>query len=75
MDSWIAAPPTFGASIIAAAVWYFGKWGAARIQGKWGKSRTSHGDESEEESPELIDSPVRREGTWRQETGPGVVPW
>jgi hypothetical protein len=73
--AWIAAPTSFGVSIIAAIVWYFGKWGAHRLQREWGKSRTRQGDEGIKDSPEVMDSPVRRDGTWRQQVGPGVVPW
>ena len=73
--AWIAAPTSFGASIIAATVWFLGRWGANRLQRSWAKSRSAYGDDGAEDNPELIDSPVRSDGTWRQETGPGVVPW
>jgi hypothetical protein len=73
--SGVAAPTSFGVSIIAAIVWYFGKWGAHRLQREWGKSRTRQGDEGIKDNPELMDSSVRRDGTWRQQMGPGVVPW
>ena len=69
--AWVAAPPTFGASIIAATVWYMGKWGAQRLQKRLGKFRT----QDEADQAEETDSPVRRDGTWRQETGPGAAPW
>jgi hypothetical protein len=36
--AWIAAPTSFGAGIVAAIVWYLGKWGAHRLQKEWGKS-------------------------------------
>jgi hypothetical protein len=42
---------------------------------KVGKSRASYGEESIEDGPELMDSAARLGRTWRQETGPGVVPW
>jgi hypothetical protein len=73
--AWIVAPTSFGAGIVAVTVWYFGKWGAHRLQRKWGNSRTKQGDEGIEDDPEVMDSPVRRDGTWQQQTGPGVVPW
>jgi hypothetical protein len=73
--AWIAAPTSFGAGIIAAIVWYFGKWGAHRVQREWGRSRTKQDDEGIEENLEVMDSPVRRGGTWQQQTGPRVVPW
>ena len=73
--AWIAAPTSFGASIIAATVWYLGKWGARRLQRRWGTLRAKQGDEGVDDHPELMESPVRRDGSWRHEIGPGNVPW
>jgi len=67
--AWIAAPTSFGASIIAATVWYSGKWGARRLQRKWGTSRAKHDGEGADNNRELSDSPVP------QEIDPGIVPW
>jgi hypothetical protein len=33
------------------------------------------GDEGIEDNPEVMNSSVRRDGTWRQQMGPGVVSW
>src|SRR5579859_2377349 len=55
--AWIAAPTSFGAGIIAAIVWFFGKWGAHRFQREWGKSRTKQGDGGTEDNPEEMDKP------------------
>ena len=35
--AWIVAPTSFGAGIVAATVWYFGKWGDHQLQRKWGR--------------------------------------
>ena len=56
--AWIVGPTSFGAGIVAAIVWYFGKWGAHRLQRKWGKSRTKQGDDGIEDNPEAMDSTV-----------------
>ena len=71
--AWLAAPPTFGASIIAATVWWTGKWGARRLQRRWGNSTAS--GEVGDDRTENVASPVRRDGTWRESTGPEAVPW
>jgi len=72
--AWIAAPTTFGASMIAATVWWVGGFAARRIQRRWGKSRLAQGTQINEEQP-LEDSPVRRDGTWRGVTGPEASAW
>jgi hypothetical protein len=70
--AWIVAPPTLGASVIAATVWWVGKWGARRV----GRGvEAGRGGKTDEELEMEQESPVRKDGTWRQETGPGVVPW
>ena len=61
--AWIAAPPTIGASAIAATVWWVGGFAARRIQKRWAKSRPKGAQGSEDEEAErLMDSPVRRDG-------------
>jgi hypothetical protein len=70
--AWLAAPPTVGASIIAASVWAVGKFAARRLHKRW--ERTG-GDEGEARREVEEDSPVRREGTIGQEIGPQAVPW
>jgi hypothetical protein len=61
--AWIVATTSFGAGIVAATVWYFGKWGDHRLQRKWGRSRTKQGDDGIEDNSEAMDSPVQRDGT------------
>jgi hypothetical protein len=70
--AWLAAPPTVGASIIAASVWGVGKFVARRLHKRWEKTG---GDEGEAQREVEEDSPVRRDGTLGQETGPQAVPW
>jgi hypothetical protein len=41
--AWIVATTSFGAGIVAATVWYFGKWGDHRLQRKWGRSTNEAG--------------------------------
>jgi uncharacterized membrane protein YdjX (TVP38/TMEM64 family) len=41
--AWTVAPTSFGAGIVAATVWYFGKWGDHRLQRKWGRSTNEAG--------------------------------
>jgi hypothetical protein len=70
--AWLAAPPTMGAAILSAGVWGVGRFGARRLHRRW--ERTG-GDEgfARREAEEL--SPVKREGTWRDQMGPGAMAW
>lgn len=73
--AWIAAPTSFGASIIAATVWYFGKWGATRLQRRFSKLQTTSGASVDEQHEQMMDSSVRQDGTWRDVTGPQAEAW
>ncbi|KAE9963382.1 hypothetical protein BLS_009359 [Venturia inaequalis] len=70
--AWIAAPTSIGAAIVSASIWGTGKFVARRLHKKWAKEG---GDEGVKEREVREASPVREEGTWRRETGPGAVPW
>lgn len=70
--AWVAAPTSIGAAIVSASIWGTGKFVARRLHGRWKKEG---GDEGVLEREVREDSPVREEGTWRRETGPGAVPW
>lgn len=70
--AWIAAPPTVGASIIAATIWGVGKFAARRLHRRW-KSTGEDAGEIAREYHE--DNPVKREGTLGTETGPQAMPW
>ncbi|ETN47225.1 uncharacterized protein HMPREF1541_01416 [Cyphellophora europaea CBS 101466] len=70
--AWIAAPPTIGASIIAATVWGVGKYAARKLHKRWQRS----GGDAGEAARELQEQhPLKREGTMGQETGPQAIPW
>ena len=70
--AWLAAPPTMGAAIISASVWGVGKFAARRLHRRW--ERTG-GDEGFAEREARETSPIKREGTWRDVTGPGASVW
>jgi hypothetical protein len=70
--AWIAAPPTVGASIIAATIWGVGKFAARRLHQRW---KTTGEDAGEAAREYRGDNPVQREGTLGQETGPQAIPW
>lgn len=71
--AWLAAPPTIGASIIAATVWGVGKHIARRAHKRWVKSG---GDVGEEVRERLEDEGgVKSEGSYGVDMGPRAVPW
>lgn len=71
--AWLAAPPTIGASIIAATVWGVGKHIARRGHKRWVKSG---GDVGEEVRERLEDGGgVKGEGSYGVDIGPRAVPW
>ena len=70
--AWIAAPPTVGASIIAATIWGVGKFAARRLHRRWKSTGEDAGEVAREHCE---DNPVKREGTLGQETGPQAIPW
>lgn len=71
--AWLAAPPTLGASIIAASVWGIGRFAARKLHTQWKK----HGGDMGEEMRERIgdEDGVRREGSYGIDVGPRAVPW
>ena len=70
--AWIAAPPTMGASIIAACVWGVGKYAARKMHYRW---KTTGQDVGEAEREYQSDHPLKREGSFGHELGPQAVPW
>jgi len=70
--AWIAAPTSITAAIVSASIWGAGKWGARRLHKRWERTGKDQGVELREQDEA---SPVKQEGTWRKETGPGAVPW
>ncbi|TID15378.1 hypothetical protein E2P81_ATG08441 [Venturia nashicola] len=70
--AWVAAPTSIGAAIVSASIWGTGKFVARRLHKRWAKEG---GDEAVVEKEVREASPVREEGHWRRETGPGAVPW
>jgi hypothetical protein len=70
--AWIAAPPTIGASIIAACVWGVGKFAARKLHQRW---KTTGKDVGEAEREHLHDHPVKSDGSLGLEMGPRAVPW
>lgn len=70
--AWLAAPPTMSAAIVSASIWGVGKFGARRLHQRW--ERTG-GDEGFAQREAEESSPVKKEGTWRDQTGPGAMAW
>lgn len=71
--AWLAAPPTLGASILAASVWGVGRFAARRLHARWKKDG---GDVGEEMRERIADQGgVRKEGSYGVEMGPSAVPW
>lgn len=70
--AWIIAPPSIGASVLAASVWGVGKFAARRLHNRW---RSTGGDAGEEHRERQSDSPLRREGQMGTEMGPQAIPW
>ena len=70
--AWLAAPPTMGAAIISASIWGVGKFGAKRLHKRWERTGKDEG-RAQREAEET--SPVKREGTWRDQTGPEAMAW
>lgn len=73
--AWIAAPTSIGAAIVSASIWGTGKFVARRLHRRWKKEGGDRAVEEREVREVREASPVREEGTWRRETGPGAVPW
>jgi len=71
--AWLAAPPTIGASIIAASVWGVGKFAARRFHKRWQKEGGDRGAELRERVEDQ--GPVRTEGSYGIDMGPRAVPW
>lgn len=70
--AWIAAPPTFGASILAATIWGVGKFTAKRLHKRWNSTGRDHGEADREYEN---DHALKRTGSLGQETGPQAIPW
>ncbi|KIW33004.1 uncharacterized protein PV07_04508 [Cladophialophora immunda] len=72
--AWLAAPPTIGASIIAAGVWGVGRFAAGRLHRRW---KNSGGDMGEEVRERVEDQAggIRSEGSYGLDVGPRAVPW
>ncbi|KIX93532.1 uncharacterized protein Z520_10710 [Fonsecaea multimorphosa CBS 102226] len=72
--AWLAAPPTIGASIIAASIWGVGRFAARRLHKRW---KNSGGDVAEEVRERAGDQAgeIRREGSYGLDVGPRAVPW
>lgn len=71
--AWIAAPPTVGASIIAATIWGVGKFAARRLHRRW---QTTGGDEGEALRERAEDQPVAVSGAdMGQGAGLRAMPW
>lgn len=72
--AWIAAPPTIGASVLAAGVWGTGKFAARRLHARW---KTTGGDEGQalRDGVDDAQSGVRVDGGYGLDLGPRAVPW
>lgn len=70
--AWIVAPPSIGASIIAASVWGVGKFAAGRLHRRWQHTGMDEGHAQRERH---YDSPVKTEGRFGTEMGPQATPW
>ncbi|EXJ92190.1 hypothetical protein A1O3_00740 [Capronia epimyces CBS 606.96] len=71
--AWLAAPPTFGASIIAASVWGVGKFVAGRLHKRWEKEGGDAGEAMRERVEDTQD--VRGDGSFGIDMGPRAAPW
>lgn len=71
--AWLAAPPTIGASIIAASVWGVGKFVARRAHARWKKGGGDAGEEIREGVED--ERSIRSEGAYGVDMGPRAVPW
>ncbi len=71
--AWLAAPPTIGASIVAASVWGVGKFVARRLHHRWQKEGGDRGAELRERVEDQ--GSVRSEGSYGMDMGPRAVPW
>lgn len=71
--AWLAAPPTFGASIIAASVWGVGKFAARRLHKRWQKEGGEVGEAMREQVEDARD--VRGDGSYGTDMGPRATPW
>jgi hypothetical protein len=70
--AWLAAPPTMTAAIISASIWGVGKFGAKKLHRRWERTGKDEGF-AQREAEET--SPIKREGTWKDVTGPGATAW
>lgn len=70
--AWIIAPPSIGASIIAASIWGTGKFAARRLHRRW---RDTGMDDGEVQRERDSDSPIKRDGQLGNELGPQATPW
>jgi len=71
--AWLAAPPTLGASIVAATVWGIGRFAARRLHKRWKKEGGDAGAAIRERVED--EGPVRSEGSYGTEMGPRAMPW
>ncbi|KAH0831715.1 hypothetical protein AYO21_10722 [Fonsecaea monophora] len=72
--AWIAAPPTIGASVIAAGVWGVGRLAARRLHKRWKNSGGDMGEEVRERAEDQAGG-IRQEGSYGLDVGPRAVPW
>lgn len=72
--AWVLAPPSIGASIIAAGVWGVGRFAARRLHAKWKQHGGDVGEEFRERAEDQ-GSQVRMEGSYGIDVGPRAVPW
>ena len=71
--AWLAAPPTIGASVVAASIWGAGRFAARRLHNRWKKGGGDVGAEVRERVED--EGPVRSEGAYGLDMGPRAVPW
>lgn len=70
--AWLAAPPTMTAAIISASIWGVGKFEAKRLHKRWEQSGKDEG-RAQREAEET--NPIKREGSWKDQTGPDATVW
>lgn len=63
--AFVLAPPTLATSLGIGTIWAIGKWGFRKMRvGEMGVSEVKHSQQG-----------VRRDGQWRDVSGPRVTPW
>ena len=63
--AFVLAPPTMATSMGIGIIWAMGKWGFRKMRvGEMGVSEVKHSQQG-----------VRRDGQWRDVSGPRVTPW